>query len=97
MRFEWDERKRRENLRKHGLDFRDTAELFQGPVLVTEDDREDYGETRWIGIGFLAARVVVVAFSEPDAQTVRVISLRKALSHERARFEEELRNRLGES
>jgi hypothetical protein len=64
-------------------------------MLVGPDDREDYGEDRWIGIGLLRGRIVVVVYTESEDETVRIISLRKALSHERRDFEEELRNRLG--
>lgn len=53
MEFEWDEDKRRENLLKHGLDFLDAPTLFDGPLLVHLDTREEYGEPRLIGIGVL--------------------------------------------
>lgn len=42
----WDERKRRENLRKHGIDFAMLASVFDFPMLTIEDDREAYGEQR---------------------------------------------------
>lgn len=91
MRFEWDERKRQENLRKHGLDFGDVPEPFLGPMLVKLDTRMDYGEDRWVGIGVCKNRVVVVVYVEDEVnETIRVISLRKALSHERQRYEEYL-------
>jgi hypothetical protein len=38
---------------------------------------------------------VVVVFTERGEDTVRIISLRKALKHERKKFEEALRDRLG--
>jgi hypothetical protein len=44
MRFAWDEAKRRANIRKHGLDFADVAEMFDGIFLARPDTREDYGE-----------------------------------------------------
>ena len=40
--------------------------------------------------------MVVVAYAEPEEDTIRIISLRKALKHERKQFEEALRNQLGE-
>ena len=95
MRFEWDERKNQANIRKHGLDFADAWEVFAAPMLVAPDDREDYGEDRWIGIGLLRVFVVVVIYVERDEDVVRVISLRKALSHERAEYERILQDRLG--
>jgi uncharacterized DUF497 family protein len=82
MKYEWDDGKRRENLRKHGLDFEDASEIFKGPRLVRLDIRIDYGEDRWVAIGIAKNRVVVVAYTEDDAkQLIRIISLRKALVH----------------
>ncbi|HEX7316915.1 MAG TPA: BrnT family toxin [Pyrinomonadaceae bacterium] len=95
MRFEWDEEKNRENIRKHLLDFADAWEIFDAPMLANLDVREDYGEARWIGVGFLKNFVAVIVYTESD-DVVRVISLRKALKHERTRFEEALGNELGE-
>ena len=51
--------------------------------------------TGWWGIGFLRERVIVIVFVERADDTIRIISLRKALKHERERFEEFLRNELG--
>jgi len=95
MRFLWDEAKRLTNLHTHGLDFLDVAEIFHGPVLEAADTRHDYGEDRLIGVGFLGGLVVVLVYTEPEEETVRVISLRKAFSHERERFEAYLKDRLG--
>lgn len=95
MKFEWDEDKKTENVRKHGLDFSDVWQIFDGPMLTALDTREDYGEDRYIGIGFLKNFVVVVVYTEPQEQAIRVISLRKALTHEREQFEKALRDRLG--
>ena len=47
------------------------------------------------GIGFLRQRVVVIVFVERPDDTIRVVSLRKALKHERERFAEFFRNQLG--
>ena len=89
MDFEWDERKRLSNITNHGLDFVDAEWMFEAPMLTALDTREDYGEDRWIGIGTSNGRVLVVAFTERnDGRTIRIISLRKALSHERKAFEE---------
>jgi uncharacterized DUF497 family protein len=91
----WDEQKNETNISKHGLDFVDAVRVFAAPMLVARDEREDYGEERWIGIGLLDGRVVVIVFGEPDAETTRIISLRKALRYERDRFEAYLKNQLG--
>ncbi len=95
MRFEWDELKSFANVRKHGLSFADAPQLFASPMLVEEDDREAYGEQRWFGIGFLQGRIIALIWTEPDEETVRIISMRRALNHERRRYEREIRDRLG--
>jgi uncharacterized DUF497 family protein len=53
-RFEWDEKKNRQNFKKHGFDFADAEGMFRGFLLVRPDTREDYGEERWIGIGMIS-------------------------------------------
>ena len=95
MKCEWDERKNQSNYTKHGFDFADAARIFNSPMVVEFDEREDYGEDRCIGIGLLDGRAVVVVYIELDEETVRIISLRKALSHERRHYEQYLKNRLG--
>ncbi len=94
--FEWDLEKNRENIRKHGIDFADAWEIFEAPMWVGQDTRADYGEDRWMGIGSIGNRFVTVIFTEPDEETIRIISLRKAKKHERTRLEKALQNRLGE-
>jgi uncharacterized protein len=81
--FTWDERKRRLNIRKHGIDFLDVERIFAGLTFTTEDDRP-YGEQRFLTLGLLADQVVSVTHTERGA-TIRVISIRKATKHE-ARF-----------
>ena len=81
MMFTWDEKKRTLNLAKHGIDFRDAAEIFAGPLVTVEDTREDYGEPRYVALGLLAGIVVSLVYTERNDQ-VRLISIRKALRHE---------------
>ncbi len=88
MNYEWDEQKNRTNIDKHGLSFADAWRIFDAPMLIDLDDRFAYGEYRWIGVGRLQTRIVVVVYTEPDEETIRVISLRKALSHERKAYEQ---------
>ena len=64
MKFEWDEDKNEENIRKHGFDFADVSVIFDGPMLVDTDTREDYGEDRWIVTGLVQNRVMVVIFTD---------------------------------
>ncbi|MBD2604287.1 BrnT family toxin [Scytonema hofmannii FACHB-248] len=94
MNFEWDEQKNEINIDKHGFDFADAYRIFNLPMAVDLDERSDYGEDRWIGTGMLDGRIIVVIYTELNEETIRIISLRKALSHERKRYEQYLKNRL---
>jgi len=93
MRFEWDENKNIINTRKHKIDFRDVPSVFDAPLLVEYDDRQNYSEDRWTGIGLLRGIVVVVVvFTERDVDTIRIISARKANRYERKQYEEFIKN-----
>lgn len=81
MRYIWNDTKRRANLRKHGLDFADAEQVFAGPMVLIEDQREDYNEQRMIGIGLLNFLVVLIVHVESD-ETIRIISMRKADENE---------------
>jgi uncharacterized DUF497 family protein len=95
MKFEWDRQKNQSNIAKHQLDFADAYKVFKLPLRVSLDSRQDNGEERWIGVGLLDGRVVVIVFTEIDDQTIRVISLRKALPYEQKSYEQYLRDELG--
>ncbi len=96
MRFEWDERKNQGNIRQHRLDFVDAQQVFRGPVLRILDERRDYGENRRVGIGMLDdIRIVVVVYTELDETTIRIISMRKALAHERKRYDQAFKDGFG--
>ena len=92
MKFEWDEAKNRANIRKHGFDFADAPEVFLGPLLARPDSREEYGEERWIAIGLLRNRVVVLAFAQRAPNLIRIISVRKAAKNEREAFEKAIQD-----
>ena len=77
----WDESKRRLNLKKHGIDFRDADAIFDAPTVTAEDTRLPYGEPRWITLGMLSGIVVSMTYSERK-DDIRIISIRKALKHE---------------
>lgn len=59
--YEWNEGKNRANISKHGLSFEDAKIVFSGPCVTFEDTRRDYDEMRFITLGPLAGRVVVIA------------------------------------
>jgi uncharacterized protein len=64
MRYEWDEAKRLANIQKHGIDFVGIEKVFAGTTLTILDDRFDYGEPRFMTLGLLRGRVVVIAHTE---------------------------------
>jgi uncharacterized protein len=64
--------------------------MFDSPMLIEPDERFDYGEDRWIGIGFLQNGVAVVVWTERQDNVIRIISARKANRYERQRLEQYL-------
>lgn len=92
MRFEWDNAKNQANIRKHGIDFNDAKEMFNHPMLALQDDRYEYGEERWIGIGWIKKLIGVVIYVERHDDTIRIISARKATKHEVLRYEQIIKN-----
>ncbi len=81
MKFEWDENKRKTNLAKHGLDFSACRLMFEGPHLIFQDARKNYGENRFNLCWRLAGRLVMTTFVLRD-EAVRIISLRKVNGRE---------------
>lgn len=71
MKFEWDEAKNLKNIDKHQIDFVDVPEMFESPMLASLDDRFDYGEDRWIGIGSLRNGVAVIVWTERKGNVIR--------------------------
>lgn len=88
MKFEWDESKNVINIRKHKIDFADVPIVFKGAMIIDYDDRNDYGEDRWIGIGMLHNVVVALVFTEPQKDIIRIISARKANRNEQEKYYE---------
>ncbi|MGA2654950.1 MAG: BrnT family toxin [Gammaproteobacteria bacterium] len=76
--FEWCEEKRKINLKNHGLDFEDAAHVWASIKMTQQDNRKDYGEKRYIALGLLNQRVVVMVYVIRGINTVRLISFRKA-------------------
>ncbi|RJP30110.1 MAG: BrnT family toxin [Candidatus Omnitrophota bacterium] len=89
MKVEWDEDKRLANARKHGIDFVDAVAVFDGDIVTIEDDRFEYGEQRFLTLGVLNERVVVIIHTERKNVT-RIISVRKATRYEERRYFEQI-------
>jgi uncharacterized DUF497 family protein len=83
MEFEWDEAKREANLVKHGFDFEDVFEIFEGPLLVTETGWPD--ERRLKAIGLFRGREMAVIYTM-RGEVMRIISVRRARHEERREY-----------
>src|SRR5471030_2841421 len=84
--FDWDENKNRLNIQKHGLDFVDAQEMFEKPMLTYQDTRKDYLEGRYIGLGHIQKRLMVLVFTRQSENKIRIISFRKANKREQTKF-----------
>ena len=80
MRITCDPAKRQHTLQERGPDMRRAKEIFAGPHFTRPDDRFDYGEPRFITVGWLDARLVVFVWT-PRGTARRIISMRHC--HER--------------
>jgi uncharacterized DUF497 family protein len=89
MGFEWDEAKRLANLDKHGIDFIDVSEVFDGDIVTVEDERYSYGEQRFVTFGLLQGRVIAVVHTD-RGESIRIISARKATKYEQRTYFQEL-------
>lgn len=81
MHFIWDENKRQSNLAKHGLDFAYAHKVFNGAIVLFEDNRFCYGEQRMVAVGLLDITVVIVVHVDDD-DTIKIISMRRANNNE---------------
>ena len=61
--FEWDEAKRRSNIKDHGVDFRLAARIFRETVIEAEDRRGGYCEPRYRALGHVGDEYFVVAYT----------------------------------
>jgi uncharacterized DUF497 family protein len=84
MRYEWDERKRRSNLEKHGLDFFDVSIVFDSPHVEVPSSHGS--EKRFLAIGTLEGRFVTVIYTTRN-EAIRVISFRRARHEERDTYQ----------
>jgi uncharacterized DUF497 family protein len=83
LQFEWDQDKARINLAKHRVSFLTAAEIFANEIRERMDDREDYGEVRWIALGRVDTLVYRVVFTWRSKHLIRIISAQKASTDER--------------
>jgi uncharacterized protein len=87
--FEWDSRKARSNVAKHGVGFEEASTVFGDPLSLTIPDPEhSIAEKRYITIGTaFNGKLLVVVHTDRD-DNVRIISARRASRRERKSYEE---------
>ena len=87
MEFEWHDAKAEANLQAHGVSFDVAKTVFKDPFAIERmDDREDYGEARFVLIGMAEGNAVLfVAFTEREDR-IRIISARRATQNEEADY-----------
>jgi uncharacterized DUF497 family protein len=91
MDYEWDERKRAVNLRKHGVDFAVIESFVWESAVSFQDTRKQHGETRYVAYGPISARLHCVVYTV-RGRNIRIISLRKANRREVNRYGQETEN-----
>jgi len=85
----YDAEKRRLTLENRGLDFEHAVQIFAGITLTIEDDRRDYGETRFQTLGFLEHRLIMLVWTPRDGLR-HIISMRKASDRERKKYDAQM-------
>ena len=87
--IEFDPDKRARTLAGRGLDFARAAEVFAGYHFTEPDLRANYGEERFITVGTLDARLIVMVWTH-RGKARRIISMRKANDREKAGYAKEM-------
>ena len=91
IRFEWDPRKERRNLQRHGIVFDEASTVFADTLSITIPDPDHSDEEdRWVimGVSYRQRLLVVVHTEKEYEETIRIISARPADGSERREYEE---------
>lgn len=87
--FEWDSKKAKSNLKKHGVSFEEAQAVFFDDLAIQYwDDSHSKKEERFLMLGLsnmLRVLLVVHCYRESDS-TIRIISVRKATKNERKEY-----------
>ncbi len=91
--FEWNNRKASSNFRKHRVQFTEAASVFSDPLArIFTDDAHSESEVREIIVGHSTAKhLLLVCFTEPVMDHIRIISARRATRTEQRDYEEHLK------
>jgi uncharacterized protein len=89
LKFEWNPKKAKKNIEKHGVSFDEAATVFSDPLSMTYDDPDhSYAENRYIIIGLSAqSELLFISHTETD-DIIRIISARRLTRKERKQYEQ---------
>lgn len=91
MKFQWDNNKNEINVKKHKISFEEARKVFFDPFHLSmyDPDHSD-NEKRWLTMGLCEGTLVVVVIhtyrTNDNEEHIRLISARKATSHERKQY-----------
>ena len=95
MLIEYDSDKREKTLSDRGLDFCDAPVVWSGQHFTKIDNRVDYGEERFITVGFIESTMVIIAWTRRDKglnrPVRRIISMRKCNEREQTIYKQQLK------
>lgn len=88
MRFQWDSKKAKENLRKHSISFDEASTVFLDCLSLTiPDPLHSTAEERFVTLGYSEKQRILVVVHVDKIDDIRIISARKATSYERKTYE----------
>jgi uncharacterized DUF497 family protein len=89
LEFEWDPRKAAANLAKHKVSFEEAATVFGDPLgRIVADPRHSALEERLVLLGISKERRLLAVMYIERAESVRIISARRATRPEKRDYEE---------
>lgn len=91
IRFEWDNKKALDNLKKHKVSFEEAITVFNTDQIRIFADESHTAEERLFAIGYSETQkmLVVIHCYREDEEVIRIISARKANKSEKKFFEGE--------
>lgn len=88
MKIEYDDAKNRKNIAERGISFELAVNFDLATAKIWQDTRKDYGEARFIALGYIGDKLYSMVFTVRD-DVLRIISLRKANKREVTSYEQQ--------